>query len=338
MIKVGINGFGRIGRLVLRILIEKYVGIIQVVAINEPNIDARYLAYQLKYDSVHGEIFDKIEVKNGSLEVNDIPIGIFVERNPGDIRWMDYDVDVVIESSGVFTTVEQANLHLKAGAKKVIISAPSSDAPMYIIGGNHRDYKGEKIISNASCTTNCLVPLLQILNNNFGIEEAFMTTVHSTTSSQRTVDGMNKKDWRLGRSSGLNIIPSSTGASACVEKILPELKGKIAGLSVRVPTVDVSMIDLSVRLSECVTYSKVMETIEEESLSRYGGIVGYTRDPLVSSDFIGDSRSCIVDGTAGLSISDTFIKIIGWYDNEWAYSNRLVDLLLFTHERKAEQE
>ena len=330
MIKVGINGFGRIGRLVTRILLENYDGLVEVVAINEPNADSRYIAYQLRYDSTHGEFFNQIKVCNDSLEINEKKIKLFVETNPADIRWGENDIDVVIESSGIFTTIEKANLHIQAGAKKVIISAPSSDAPMYIIGVNHKAYQGEKIISNASCTTNCLVPLLKVLNDSFGVEEALMTTIHSTTSSQKTVDSVSRKDWRLGRSSSVNIIPSTTGASACVEKILPELKGKTAGLSVRVPTIDVSMVDLNVRLSDSVDYFTVMQTIQEQSHSNYNGILGYTKEPLVSTDFLGDSRSCIVDTKASMSISDTFLKIIAWYDNEWAYSNRLVDLIMYT--------
>ena len=332
MVKVGINGFGRIGRLVFRSIEDRRVhgDDIQVVAINDPFSETKYMGYQLKYDSVHGKCNYEISENDDNLVVNGNEIFHFKERDPTNIQWGDHDVDYVVEATGVFTTMEDASKHLVGGAKRVVISAPSKDAPMFVMGVNNDKYNGEQVLSNASCTTNCLAPLAKVLHNNFGIIEGLMTTVHATTSTQRTVDGPSAKDWRGGRSASANIIPSSTGAAKAVGKVIPELNGKLTGMAFRVPTIDVSVVDLTVRLEEGASYDEIMNVIKKASESEMKGILGWTDEPLVSTDFEGDSRSSIVDVTAGIAISDTFVKLVSWYDNEWGYSNRLVDLILYT--------
>lgn len=332
MVKVGINGFGRIGRLVFRSIEDRRVhgDDIQVVAINDPFSETKYMGYQLKYDSVHGKCNYEISENDDNLVVNGNEIFHFKERDPTNIQWGDHDVDYVVEATGVFTTMEGASKHLVGGAKRVVISAPSKDAPMFVMGVNNDKYNGEQVLSNASCTTNCLAPLAKVLHNNFGIIEGLMTTVHATTSTQRTVDGPSAKDWRGGRSASANIIPSSTGAAKAVGKVIPELNGKLTGMAFRVPTIDVSVVDLTVRLEEGASYDEIMNVIKKASEGEMKGILGWTDEPLVSTDFEGDSRSSIVDVTAGIAISDTFVKLVSWYDNEWGYSNRLVDLILYT--------
>ena len=332
MVKVGINGFGRIGRLVFRSIEDRRLNgeDIKVVAINDPFSETKYMGYQLKYDSVHGKCTYEICEKNDNLVVNNNEIFHFKERDPVNINWGDHDVDYVVESTGVFTTMEGASKHLEGGAKRVVISAPSKDAPMFVMGVNNDKYNGEQVLSNASCTTNCLAPLAKVLHDNFGIIEGLMTTVHATTSTQRTVDGPSAKDWRGGRSASANIIPSSTGAAKAVGKVIPELDGKLTGMAFRVPTIDVSVVDLTVRLEEGASYDEIINVIKNASEGEMKGILGWTDEPLVSTDFEGDSRSSIVDVTAGIAISDTFVKLVSWYDNEWGYSNRLVDLIMYT--------
>lgn len=332
MVKVGINGFGRIGRLVFRSIEDRRLNgeDIKVVAINDPFSETNYMCYQLKYDSVHGKCNYEISENNDNLVVNGNEISHFKERDPENIQWGDHDVDYVVESTGVFTTMEGASKHLVGGAKRVVISAPSKDAPMFVMGVNNDKYNGEQVLSNASCTTNCLAPLAKVLHSNFGIIEGLMTTVHATTSTQRTVDGPSAKDWRGGRSASANIIPSSTGAAKAVGKVIPELNGKLTGMAFRVPTIDVSVVDLTVRLEEGASYDEIINVIKKASEGEMKGILGWIDEPLVSTDFEGDNRSSIVDVTAGIAISDTFVKLVSWYDNEWGYSNRLVDLILYT--------
>ena len=332
MVKVGINGFGRIGRLVFRSIEDRRQSgeDIQVVAINDPFSETNYMCYQLKYDSVHGHCGYDISSNDNFMNVNDNEIIHFKERDPSNIKWGDHDVDYVVESTGVFTTMEGASKHLEGGAKRVIISAPSKDAPMFVMGVNNDKYNGEQVFSNASCTTNCLAPLAKVLHDNFGIIEGLMTTVHATTSTQRTVDGPSAKDWRGGRSASANIIPSSTGAAKAVGKVIPDLNGKLTGMAFRVPTIDVSVVDLTVRLEEGASYDEIINVIKKASDGEMKGILGWTDEPLVSTDFEGDSRSSIVDVNAGIAISDTFVKLVSWYDNEWGYSNRLVDLIRYT--------
>ena len=332
MVKVGINGFGRIGRLVFRSIEDRRLNgeDIMVVAINDPFSETEYMGYQLKYDSVHGNCGYDINSHDNFLNVNDNDIIHFKERDPSNIKWGEYDVDYVVESTGVFTTMEGASKHLEGGAKRVVISAPSKDAPMFVMGVNNHKYNGEQVISNASCTTNCLAPLAKVLHDNFGIIEGLMTTVHATTSTQRTVDGPSAKDWRGGRSASANIIPSSTGAAKAVGKVIPELDGKLTGMAFRVPTIDVSVVDLTVRLKECAPYDEIINVIKKASENEMKGILGWTDEPLVSTDFEGDSRSSIVDVGAGIALNDNFVKLVSWYDNEWGYSNRLVDLILYT--------
>ncbi|MFC4740243.1 type I glyceraldehyde-3-phosphate dehydrogenase [Flavobacterium ponti] len=325
-VKLGINGFGRIGRIVFRETFNR--DNVEVVAINDL-LDVDHLAYLLKYDSVHGRFAGKVEVKDGKLYVNDKYIRVTAERDPKLIKWDDatVDVDVVAECTGIFTTLESAHYHIDGGAKKVVISAPSADAPMFVMGVNHETAKASDIIvSNASCTTNCLAPLAKVLNDNFGIVEALMTTVHATTSTQMTADGPSKKDWRGGRAASVNIIPSSTGAAKAVGKVIPELNGKLTGMAFRVPTIDVSVVDMTVKLAKETTYEEIMKVIKETSETSMKGILGYTEDDVVSQDFISDKRTSIVDAKAGIGLNSTFFKIVSWYDNEYGYSSKLIDL------------
>ncbi len=329
MIKVGINGFGRIGRLAFRQTVLR--DNVQVVAINDL-LEVDYLAYMLKYDSVHGEFKGTVEVKDGKLVVNGNEIRITAERNPEDLKWDDVDVDYVMECTGIFKTLETANKHIIGGAKKVVISAPSSDAPMFVMGVNNKELKAtDTIISNASCTTNCLAPLAKVLNDNFGIVEGLMTTVHATTATQNTVDGPSAKDWRGGRAAIHNIIPSSTGAAKAVGKVIPELNGKLTGMAFRVPTMDVSVVDLTVRLEKSATYDEVKAAMKAASESEdMKGVVGYTEDLVVSQDFVGDTRTSIFDAEAGIALNDNFVKVVAWYDNEMGYSTKLVDLVEYS--------
>lgn len=334
MINVGINGFGRIGRLVFRCIEDRRLRgeNIQVVAINEPFSDLEYMAYQLKYDSVHGKADYDIgfDSESDTLIVNNCKVHRLSNKNPRELPWNKHKVDYVVESTGIFTTLEGANEHILGGAKKVVISAPSKDAPMFVMGVNNGKYNGETIISNASCTTNCLAPLVKVIHNEFGIEEGLMTTIHATTATQRTVDGPSAKDWRGGRSAGVNIIPSSTGAAKAVGKVIPELEGKLTGMAFRVPTIDVSVVDLTVRLKTPTTYENIVNVVKAASENEMKGILGWTDEDLVSKDFEGDSRSSIFDVKAGIALNDNFVKLVSWYDNEWGYSNRLVDLIVYT--------
>jgi len=323
-IKLGINGFGRIGRMVFRSSLNR--NDVQVVGINDL-LDVEHLAYLLKYDSVHGTCDALIEVENGNLIVNGNVIKITAERDPKQIGWGSIDTDVVAECTGIFTTLEKAQLHIDGGAKKVVISAPSSDAPMFVVGVNHKDAKSsDLIVSNASCTTNCLAPVAKVLNDKFVISEALMTTVHATTATQFTVDGPSKKDFRGGRSSLLNIMPASTGAAKAVTKVIPSLAGKITGMAFRVPTANVSVVDLTVKLESKTSYDKVMQALKEASQNELKGVLGYTEDLVVSQDFIGDTRTSIVDYNAGIELNSSFFKIVTWYDNEAGYSSKLIDL------------
>ncbi|MBE85519.1 MAG: type I glyceraldehyde-3-phosphate dehydrogenase [Flavobacteriaceae bacterium] len=323
-IKIGINGFGRIGRMVLRAAIDR--NDVEVVAINDL-LDIKHLAYLLKYDSVHGKCKADVLSDDNSLIVDGKKIQISSERDPKKIAWDLKGVDVVLECTGIFTTLETAQLHIDGGAPKVVISAPSKDAPMYVMGVNHDEVdKNDLIISNASCTTNCLAPPIKVLNDSFGVEEALMTTVHAVTATQFTVDGPSKKDYRGGRSSLLNIIPASTGAAKAVTKVIPSLEGKITGMAFRVPTANVSVVDLTVKLSKETSYDEVMKTFKSASENKLKGILGYTEELVVSQDFIGDSRTSIVDAKAGIQLNSKFYKIISWYDNEAGYSNKLIDL------------
>jgi len=328
MVNVGINGFGRIGRIVFRNALE--LQDIEVVAINDPFIDLDYMVYMFKYDSVHGRFEGTVEAKDGKLVINGKAITVFAERDPADIKWGSTGADYIVESTGVFTTIDKASAHLKGGAKKVIISAPSADAPMYVCGVNLNTYDPKhKVISNASCTTNCLAPLAKIIHDNFGIVEGLMTTVHATTATQKTVDGPSHKDWRGGRSVNNNIIPSSTGAAKAVGKVIPSLNGKLTGLSFRVPTLDVSVVDLVVRTEKSVTYEEIKAVMKAASEGEYKGILGYTDEQVVSADFIGNNASSIFDANAGIQLNPNFVKLISWYDNEWGYSRRVCELLQF---------
>lgn len=325
--KAGINGFGRIGRLVLRVAASR--DDVDVVAVNDPFIDAKYMAYMFKYDSTHGVFKGAINVVDDStLEINGKQIKVFSKRDPAEIPWGDYGVDYVVESSGVFTTIEKASAHMRGGAKKVVISAPSADAPMFVVGVNEKTYKPNmNIVSNASCTTNCLAPLAKVVHEEFGILEGLMTTVHATTATQKTVDGPSRKDWRGGRGASQNIIPSSTGAAKAVGKVLPDLNGKLTGMAFRVPTPNVSVVDLTCRLAKSASYEDVKATIKYASEGSLKGILGYTDEDVVSNDFVGDSRSSIFDAKAGIGLSASFMKLVSWYDNEWGYSNRVLDLI-----------
>ncbi len=323
-VKLGINGFGRIGRIVFRETINR--DNVEVVAINDL-LDADHLAYLLKYDSIHGKFNGKVEVKDGHLFVNDKKIRVSAEKDPAALKWDEAGVDVVAECTGAFTKLEKAKLHIDGGAKKVVISAPSSDAPMFVMGVNHdKATAADKIVSNASCTTNCLAPLAKVINDNFGIEEGLMTTVHATTASQLTVDGPSKKDFRGGRSALLNTIPASTGAAKAVGKVIPELNGKLTGMAMRVPVADVSVVDLTVKLKKETSYEEIMSVLKNASETNMKGILGFTEDDVVSQDFIGDSRTSIVDAKAGIGLNSTFFKLVSWYDNEYGYSSKLIDL------------
>jgi len=326
MIKIGINGFGRIGRLVLRASIA--YDNVEVVGINDPFVDAEYMAYMLKYDSVHGKFDGEVTAEAGKLFVNGKEIKIFEAKDPKDIPWKSCGAAYIVESTGVFTTQEAAKAHLEAGAKKVIISAPSKDAPMFVMGVNSDHYRPEMdIVSNASCTTNCLAPLAKVIHEHFGIVEGLMTTVHATTATQKTVDGPSKKDWRGGRAAASNIIPSSTGAAKAVGEVIPELKGKLTGMSFRVPTVNVSVVDLTCRLEKPATYEEIKRVVKSASENELKGILGYTEDAVVSTDFLGESRVSVFDANAGISLNEHFVKLVSWYDNEWGYSNKIVDLI-----------
>jgi len=325
-VKVGINGFGRIGRLVLRasLLIPE----IEVVALNDPFLNPDYMVYLFKYDSTHGRFKGQVEEKQGKFILNGREITVFAEKNPADIKWGEVGADYIVESTGVFTTVEKASAHLKGGAKKVIISAPSADAPMFVCGVNLDAYKPEyNVISNASCTTNCLAPLAKVIHDKFGILEGLMTTVHATTATQKTVDAPSGKDWRGGRGAAQNIIPSSTGAAKAVGKVIPSLDKKLTGMAFRIPTADVSVVDLTVRLSKETTYDEIKSVIKKASENELKGILAYTEDDVVSADFIGDTHSSTFDAKAGIQLSPTFVKLIAWYDNEFGYSLRVVDLI-----------
>ena len=326
-IKVGINGFGRIGRLVFRAAQTR--DDIQVVAINDL-IDVDYMAYMLKYDSVHGRFNGTVEVKDGSLIVNGNKIRVTAEKNPADLKWGEVGAEYVVESTGLFLTKEKAEMHLQAGAKRVVMSAPSKDdTPMFVFGVNQTKYKGESIVSNASCTTNCLAPVAKVLNDKFGIVDGLMTTVHATTATQKTVDGPSVKDWRGGRAAGGNIIPSSTGAAKAVGKVIPELNGKLTGMSFRVPTLDVSVVDLTINLAKPTTYAEICAAMKHASENELKGILGYVDEDVVSSDFISDPRTSIFDAKAGIQLTPTFVKVISWYDNEWGYSNKILELIKY---------
>ncbi|KAL4437828.1 hypothetical protein ABPG77_005740 [Micractinium sp. CCAP 211/92] len=325
-VRLGINGFGRIGRLVCRAALER--DDVEVVAFNDPFIDAEYAAYMFKYDTVHGRFKGTVSHTKDELVVNGKAIKVFNSMNPEEIPWGQVGADFVCESTGVFTEVAKASAHLKGGAKKVIISAPSKDAPMFVMGVNNEKYdpKTMDVVSNASCTTNCLAPLAKVVDDNFGIKEGLMTTVHATTATQKTVDGPSKKDWRGGRGAAQNIIPSSTGAAKAVGVVLPHLNGKLTGMAFRVPTLDVSVVDLTVNLNKPAKYADIMAACKSASEGPLKGVMGYTEEDVVSADFIGDKHSSIVDAKAGIQLSDTFVKLISWYDNEMGYSNRVVDL------------
>ena len=328
-IKIGINGFGRIGRLVFRSAIEN--NDFKVISINDL-LDVEHLAYLLKYDSVHGPFNGSVEIDDNNLVVNGNTITVTSEKNPELIRWGDMGVDVVAECTGLFTTKEKAGLHINGGCRKVVISAPSTDAPMFVMGVNHNNVNGDDlVVSNASCTTNCLAPIAKVLNDNFLIEEGLMTTVHAVTATQFTVDGPSKKDYRGGRSSLLNIIPSSTGAAKAVTKVIPSLEGKLTGMAFRIPTANVSVVDLTVRLKKNSSYEEIKKVMFRASENELKGILGYCDEPVVSQDFIGDKRTSIFDASAGMELNSNFFKIISWYDNECGYSNKLLDLAEHIH-------
>lgn len=323
-VKLGINGFGRIGRIVFRESMNR--DNVEVVAINDL-LEVDHLAYLLKYDSVHGNFKGEVEVKDGNLYVNGKHIRVTAEKDPSVLKWDEVGVDVVAECTGIFTTIEKAQLHIDGGAKKVVISAPSADAPMFVMGVNHeKATSSDVIVSNASCTTNCLAPLAKVINDHFGIVEALMTTVHATTATQLTVDGPSKKDFRGGRAALLNIIPASTGAAKAVGKVIPELNGKLTGMSMRVPVADVSVVDMTVKVAKETSYEEIMQVIKKASETDYKNIIGYTEDDVVSQDFVSDPRTSIIDAKAGIGLNSTFFKIVSWYDNEYGYSSKLIDL------------
>lgn len=326
-IKVGINGFGRIGRLVFRAAVENDQ--VEVTGINDPFIDLDYMVYMLKYDTVHGTFKGTVEVSGTDLLVNGKPVKVFGEMDPTQIPWGSCGADYVVESTGVFTTTEKAGAHFKGGAKKVVISAPSADAPMFVMGVNQEKYASDmNVVSNASCTTNCLAPLAKVVHDNFGIVEGLMTTVHAMTATQKTVDGPSKKDWRGGRAAAHNIIPSSTGAAKAVGKVIPDLNGKLTGMAFRVPTINVSVVDLTCRLEKGASYDEIKAAIKAASEGPMKGILKYTEDLVVSSDFIGEVCTSVFDADAGIALSDNFVKLVSWYDNEWGYSNKLLDLIV----------
>ncbi|WP_279050229.1 type I glyceraldehyde-3-phosphate dehydrogenase [Alistipes indistinctus] len=327
-IKIGINGFGRIGRLVFRAAMAK--DNVEVVGINDL-ISVEYMAYMLRYDTMHGQFKGTIEVKDGNLVVNGQSIRVTAEKDPANLKWNEVGAEYVVESTGLFLTKEKAEAHIKAGAKRVVMSAPSKDdTPMFVMGVNNDTYKGEAIISNASCTTNCLAPIAKVLNDKFGMVEGLMTTVHSTTATQKTVDGPLMKDWRGGRAASGNIIPSSTGAAKAVGKVIPSLNGKLTGMSLRVPTLDVSVVDLTCTLAKDATYDEICAAMKAASEGELKGILGYTEDAVVSSDFLGDPRTSIFDAKAGIQLSPRFVKVVSWYDNEWGYSNKVLELIEYT--------
>lgn len=327
MVKVGINGFGRIGRLVFRASLGRKD--VEVVAINDPFIDVDYMVYMLKYDSIHGRFKGDVSAKGDKLVVDGKEITVFQCMKPEEIGWGQAGADYVVESTGVFTTMDKADAHFKGGAKKVVISAPSKDAPMFVMGVNQDKYTKEmNVVSNASCTTNCLAPLAKVINDAFGIKDGLMTTVHSTTATQKTVDGPSKKDWRGGRAASGNIIPSSTGAAKAVGKVIPELNGKLTGMAFRVPTLDGSVVDLTANLEKPATYDEIKAAVKKASENELKGILEYTEDDIVSSDIIGDEHTSIFDAKAGIALTDTFVKLVAWYDNEWGYSNKVIDLIL----------
>lgn len=331
-VKIGINGFGRIGNLAFQAALKKKE--VEVVAINDPFITADYMAYMVKYDTIHGKFEGEVSSKENTLVVNGKEIKVYNEMDPANIPWGKDGVDYVLECSGVFTTMEKAQAHIKGGAKKVVISAPSKDAPMFVMGVNNEKYDPSmNIVSNASCTTNCLAPLAKVINDNFGIVDGLMTTVHSTTATQKTVDGASKKDWRGGRAAAANIIPSSTGAAKAVGKVIPELNGKLTGMAFRVPTVDVSVVDLTCNLAKPATMEEICAVMKKASENEMKGIIEYTEDAVVSSDFINDEHTSIFDATAGIQLTDKFVKLVAWYDNEWGYSNKLVDLAVYMASR-----
>ena len=324
-IEVGINGFGRIGRLVFRAAMAK--DNVEIVGINDL-ISVDYMAYMLRYDTMHGQFKGSIEVKDGALVVNGHSIRVTAEKDPANLKWNEVGAEYVVESTGLFLTKEKAEAHIKAGAKRVVMSAPSKDdTPMFVMGVNNKTYAGQTIVSNASCTTNCLAPIAKVINDKFGMVEGLMTTVHSTTATQKTVDGPSMKDWRGGRAASGNIIPSSTGAAKAVGKVIPALNGKLTGMSLRVPTLDVSVVDLTCTLAKDVTYDEICQAMKEASEGELKGILGYTEDAVVSSDFLGDPRTSIFDAKAGIQLSPRFVKVVSWYDNEWGYSNKVLELI-----------
>jgi glyceraldehyde 3-phosphate dehydrogenase len=324
-IKVGINGFGRIGRLVFRAAMQR--DDIQIVGINDL-IDVDYMAYMLRYDTVHGQFKGTVDVKDGKLVVNGQTIRVTAEKNPADLKWGDVGAEYVVESTGLVLTKEKVQGHIDAGAKRVVMSGPSKDdTPMFVMGVNHTSYKGESFVSNASCTTNCLAPLAKVIHDNFGIVEGLMTTIHATTNTQKTVDAPSLKDWRGGRAAAGNIIPSSTGAAKAVGKVIPVLNGKLTGMSMRVPTLDVSVVDLTCRLEKGASYDEIKAAVKKASENELKGILGYTEDEVVSSDFVGDARTSIFDAKAGISLNNNFVKLVSWYDNEWGYSNKVLELI-----------
>ena len=327
-VKVGINGFGRIGKLAFQAALKNEE--VEVVAVNDPFLAADYMAYMVKYDSAHGRFKGDIKAEDGKLLVDGKTINVYNEMDPNNIPWGKEVVEYVLECSGAFTTMEKAQAHINAGAKKVVISAPSKDAPMFVMGVNNETYDPSmNIVSNASCTTNCLAPLAKIINDNFGIKEGLMTTVHSTTATQKTVDGASKKDWRGGRAASSNIIPSSTGAAKAVGKVIPELNGKLTGMAFRVPTIDVSVVDLTCNLEKPATYEEICNAVKKASEGELKGIVEYVDEDVVSSDFLSDEHTSIFDSKAGIMLTDTFVKLVAWYDNEWGYAHKLVDLAAY---------
>ncbi len=327
-VKIGINGFGRIGNLAFQAALKKKE--VEVVAINDPFITADYMAYMVKYDTVHGRFNGEVSATDNTLIVNGKEIKVYNEMDPANIPWGEIGVEYVLECSGVFTTMDKAEAHLKGGAKKVVISAPSKDAPMFVMGVNNTEYNPSmNIVSNASCTTNCLAPLAKVINDKFGIVDGLMTTVHATTATQKTVDGASKKDWRGGRAAAANIIPSSTGAAKAVGKVIPELNGKLTGMAFRVPTVDVSVVDLTCNLAKKASYEEICKAMKEASENEMKGIIEYVDEDVVSSDFINDEHTSIFDSKAGIQLTDNFVKLVAWYDNEWGYSHKLVDLAVY---------
>ena len=327
--KIAINGFGRIGRMVAKITLDR--DDVEVVAINDPFISPDYMAYMLKYDTMHGPLVGhEVSHDEQNLIIDGRAIRVYNTLNVADINWADHDVDVVVESSGVMTSYDKAVAHINAGAKKVVISAPANDVPMFVVGVNLDAYTSDmNVVSNASCTTNCLAPMAKVINDNFGIKDGLMTTIHAMTATQKIIDGASKKDWRGGRAASGNIIPSSTGAAKAVGKVIPALNGKLTGMSMRVPTLDVSVVDLTVNLEKPASYDEICKVMEEASVGEYKGVIGYTEDPVVSSDFLGDSRTCVFDAKAGIALTDTFVKLVAWYDNEVGYSYKCLDLAVY---------